>query len=69
MCVCDDGAVAGEVKEWSPGHDVLEGTQPKVGEQRFSVQSKSAKRISFDQACWFPVTVRYFTLCFASAGQ
>lgn len=58
MHVSEDGKITGDVKEWSPGDDVLEGKYVVLGEQRFSIQGKTVRRIHVDQACWFPVTVR-----------
>ena len=58
MQVSEDGIVSGDVKEWSPGEYVLDGGHSVLGEQRFSIQGKTLRRISVDQACWFPVTVR-----------
>lgn len=58
MHVSEDGKITGDVKEWSPGDDVLEGKYVELGEQRFSIQGKTVRRIHVDQACWFPVTVR-----------
>jgi hypothetical protein len=58
MQVSEDGKIYGDVKEWSPGEDVLEGGHSVLGEQRFSIQGKAIRRINVDHACWFPVTVR-----------
>ena len=59
--VLTENMISCDVKEWSPGQDVLEGGQSKVGEQRFSVPSKSVRRVCFSEACWFPVTVNEHT--------
>jgi hypothetical protein len=63
MHLSEDGMVSGDVKEWSPGQDVLEGGHSVLGEQRFSIQGKALRRINVDQACWFPVTVREGGAC------
>ena len=61
MRLSEEGLLVGEAKEWSPGKDVLEGSHSKVGEQRFSIQSKSSRRVVVDPPSWYPVTVRVFT--------